>query len=129
MLQEEIATRFEPDDFSDSDATQADGTKYFTATIDPQYPSQLDLIFIQVTDIPGTGTNTYTVEATMDAGATWFDVTNDWYGSANFTTHFTKSAAFPTPVDDIRVKRVRTGDAAPGDGGSAVRIRRRRFSI
>lgn len=126
MIREHIIQFFCPADFTDSDTGQTDGTKYFTLTGRDEL---LDQITIQVHDTPGAaGLKTYTVEATID-GTNWDPVTNEWYGAASFTTHFIRCAAFPTPVVGYRLKRVRSGDAANNDGGTAVAIRQRRWSI
>jgi hypothetical protein len=129
-LIEHLEKWYSPDDYTESDTGKTDGTVYFTPTAFTGYDHLLDCIYVNVVDTPGAaGTNTYTVEATIDAGVSWFDVTNAWLGSASFTTHFGGSAAYPTPVDNVRIKRVRTGDAANNDGGSATRFRRRRYSV
>ncbi len=78
---------------------------------------------LQFADTPGVaGTNTYTVEGSLDR-STWVDKTNDWFGSASFTTSQVLDLTSPTLLKYVRLKRVRTGDAANSDGGSVVDFR------
>jgi hypothetical protein len=106
---------------SDGDTGQTDGTTYWPgggATGQLEIP-EWDNVLIHVVDIPGiAGTNTYTWEFSID-GTNWYDTTNDWFGVANFTTHFMKERR-GTLARFLRLKRVRTGDAANNDGGSTI---------
>lgn len=106
-------------DWDGSDTGQTDGNKYFT----PPELTHFRYFSIEIVDTPGAaGTNTYTLEASMD-NSTWIDVTNAWTGSASYTTHAYLNPDRVRVAKYLRIKRVRSGDAANNDGGSAVYVR------
>ena len=106
---------------TDSDTGQTDGTKYFPD--DGYWEMEHHRRFAaQITDTPGVaGTNTYTFEASLDA-SNWVDKTNDWFGSANFTTSVILDQSTPSLFKYGRIKRVRSSDGGNNDGGSVISL-------
>lgn len=101
---------------------QGNGTNYYYLETENANQNSIQV----VNTAGGAGTNTYTIEATLDESGTladrsWVDVTNDIFGAASFTASFLKT--YKEHFAAIRVKVVRTSDGGANDGGWVIKSR------
>jgi hypothetical protein len=106
-------------------SAQPDGTYYYYYDM-----AGFQYIDFQIEDTIGTGLNTYTLWATLQddgtaaASCTYQDVTTKLTGSASYITDEMIWIDTPTQPKYYMIRIVRTGDAAPGDGGWTIYSRK-----
>lgn len=105
-------------DYEDFSATaQGNGTTYHYVDM-----GNYDFLTLQILNTAGTaGTNTFTVEASAEDGTDrtaldYSDVTNDWFGSASYTSDQMLERDTQTVQSFVRVKVVRSADGGSEDG-------------
>ena len=98
---------------------QGDGTTTYTFSMD-----SYSFWTVQIEDTAGgAGTNTYTIEASVDE-STYQDITSSFFGVASVTGDNTLVCDTPSPFKLVKVKIVRTGDGGAKDGGWTVTVKR-----
>ena len=102
-----------------SASSQGNGTTTYTFSMD-----SYSFWTVQIEDTPGgAGTNTYTVEASVDE-SNYQDITSSFFGVASVTGDNTLICDTPCPFKLVKVKVVRSADGGATDGAWTITVKR-----